>query len=245
MEAYDQYATCLEGYARSRLLRNSEYDRILKSAQKFVDAKRDRDRLRPSKFNIFRALGCDYKEDAHSSLLAYLLNPSESHNQGLVFLRSFLKLVQEAANNQGKNLIIALPEGPVGWVCRKEMALPGSLGRTDIVVRGPKFIAVIENKICAGDQDAQLARYWEFVDSNTEFEDSSKAVIYLTPDGRSPTKASIGDNERMRNHLILLSHNKDMHNLFREISIELVKDGSAISIAEVLLQYAALIEELA
>ena len=43
------------------------------------------------RFNLFRILGVEEKEvSTHSAFLAYLLNPSEGHAQGDLFLRQFL-----------------------------------------------------------------------------------------------------------------------------------------------------------
>ena len=109
MGSVEQYDACLNEYALTRSLRNRDYDNLVQSARHFVDAKRERDRLRPPKFSIFRALGCTHSEDAHSSLLAHFLDPCGDHNQDILFLRSFLELVQEAANTQQKCLTIALP----------------------------------------------------------------------------------------------------------------------------------------
>jgi hypothetical protein len=176
-------------------------------------------------------------------LLAHFLDPCGDHNQDILFLRSFLELVQEAANTQQKCLTIALPEDSSGWLCHKEVILESS-GRADIVVWGKNFLAVIENKIFAGDQEGQLARYWGYLQNVPNISDESKVVIYLTPDGRGPTERSVQNNCSLGQHLVLLSYRTDLSQLFHKIALRFQENGSAISVSEVLLQYAILIRRL-
>jgi hypothetical protein len=44
-------------------------------------------------FNIFETLEYQRREDTHSNLLAWLLNPEESHGIGDIFLRTFVQKV--------------------------------------------------------------------------------------------------------------------------------------------------------
>jgi len=244
MEKIEHYGDCLREYARSRSLRDHEYNRLIEDVQEFVETKRAHDRLRPPKFNVFNALGCAHKEDAHTSLLKYFLDPYADHDQGIVFLRSFLELVQEAVHRQRKHLIITLPEDPAGWICRKEVTLPNSFGRVDILVRTNKFIAVIENKLLAGDGDGQLARYWEFLQSVPNIPNASKVVIYLTPEGRGATEWSLRNDPSLNDHLIFLSYKTDLSGMFRKIAINFQAKESAVSVTEILWQYATLIGTL-
>jgi len=48
-------------------------------------------------FNIFQVLGFEYGEIRHSNVLAWLLNPSESHGLDDLFLQNWLKRVLHEA----------------------------------------------------------------------------------------------------------------------------------------------------
>lgn len=64
-------------------------------------------------------------------------------------------------------------------------------GRIDILIEDDKTVIIIENKVDAKDQEKQLIGYYE----NKKQTNPNKeiAVFYLTLDGKSPEKHSIGD----------------------------------------------------
>jgi len=205
VEEFERYGSCLKDYTIARLDRNGEYAGIIQAAKQFIQARRDIERLRPPGFTVFDALRLTYDEAAHSSLLAYLFDPAQQHDQGVFFLQKFLALVQEMANLQGKDLEIKLPLDCLDWSCRREVTLPEPLGRVDILLRGPDFIGIIENKILAGDQQEQLARYWKFLKAEPRIPDKNKVIVYLTLDGRAPTGETAKNDQELIKHLVLLS----------------------------------------
>jgi len=199
--------------------------------------------LRPPKFNIFQALGCTRSEGAHSSLLTYFLDPCGDHGQGVLFLKSFLELIRDTAKAQQKNLVIALPEDSVGWICSKEVMLK-SLGRADIRVWGKNLVAVIENKLFAGDQEEQLVRYWTFLESVPNIPTESKILIYLTPDGKAPSERSVKNNLLLNEHLILLSYKSHLSGMFQKIVAHLEENKLALPIVEDISQYISAVRRL-
>lgn len=108
-------------------------------------------------------------------------------------------------------------------------------------MRGPGLLLVIENKIYAGDQENQLRQYWEFIRPEAEAYRLLPIVVYLTPNGRAPTAQSIGENPDLVEKLVRLSYQEDIYELIQSTSAEL----KAVSVAEVLRQYAALVRRLA
>jgi PD-(D/E)XK nuclease superfamily len=201
----------------------------------------EEERLRPPNFNIFFALGHEYREvSTHSAMLAHLLDPLDSHAQKILFLRRFLDIVKKAAGHQGKHFIIPPPQDGSRWRCRKEVRLPNGLGRADIPLRGPSLLLVIENKIYASDQENQLRQYWEFLSAEAERYHLLPVVVYLTPDGRAPTPQSIGESPALVEKIVSLSYQEDIYELIQSTSEAL----KAVSVAEVLLQYAALVRRL-
>lgn len=242
MGSIDSYRDVLTRYSAFRDQRNRAYSELLTSAHSFLEGMHEEERLRPPNFNIFIALGHEYREvSTHSAMLAHLLDPLASHAQGILFLRNFLNIVQKAAGHQGKHFIIPPPKDGSRWRCRKEIRLPNGLGQADILLRGPGLLLVIENKIHAGDQENQLRQYWEFIRPEAEAYRLLPIVVYLTPNGRAPTAQSIGENPDLVEKLVRLSYQEDIYELIQSTSAEL----KAVSVAEVLRQYAALVRRLA
>lgn len=101
-----------------------------------------------AKFNIFKNL--NLSEDTHTRLLKRLLHPNGSHNQGILFIKSFINdvLKGDFASND------------VWYVNDQEKA---GVGSVDLVIRSKNntYVYIIENKIKgAVDQNSQLYRYW-------------------------------------------------------------------------------------
>ena len=107
-----------------------------------------------NRFNPLRFLKTD--ETGISDILAFLLNPEETHGQRDLFLNSFLKAI-------GRSDFLAYDKVEV--VCEK--MLQDSMRRHDIWLSGSlkgkrKWVVSIENKLRgAGDQNEQIADYWQ------------------------------------------------------------------------------------
>jgi len=120
-------------------------------------------------FNIFQTLGLQTKELSHSKIIAELLNPEGSHGKGNAFLKLFLGLAGIAEPQKFENATV-------------EIEKAAKDGRVDIAIAGNQATIIIENKIYAGDQDEQLARYRQSFPNAT--------IIYLTLDGHAPSESS-------------------------------------------------------
>jgi hypothetical protein len=245
MPEFEKFSNCLTEFTQSNEARNSNWSNTLRAAGNLIASWNAKQIARPPRFNIFEAIGCAFRETAHSSFLSYLLNPFAEHGQGTLFLKTFLLVIREASIRQNLKLNIQIPENRYGWSCRTEEVLADDLGRSDIVIRGPCFISVIENKIHAADQDAQIGRYWEFVKKYHPAENDSKIVVYLTPDGRNATmKADFQDRGRkdaeLKKHFLRISYHEDIAIFARKSYEELERSDSALSVREILLQYESL-----
>ncbi len=123
-------------------------------------------------FNIFETLEYHRREDVHSNLLAWLLNPEESHGIGDVFLRAF---VEKVFNIKDSSINFPLK------VFREKQGK----GRYDIVVEGNNWWLVIENKIDSQEQEGQTKGYaddWKYrgiIGKNV-------LLAYLSPSGDQP-----------------------------------------------------------
>lgn len=135
-------------------------------------------RLAPN-FNIFDYLRTD--EMGLSRCIASLLNPTGTHGQGSVFLKSFLKyLDQELPKSLSTNWAATAMDG-----CKVSLEVKANdLRRIDVYLRfrnGEKI--GIENKPWAGDQENQLKDYADFI--KQEADKKNWLLIYLCNDESS------------------------------------------------------------
>ncbi len=147
----------------------------------------------------------------HSMFLANLLNPKGSHGQRGKFLEAFLKMLQKSfpaisAHNLELNITNASVE--VEKYIGRQTDSEG--GRIDIYLTDGKHSIIIENKIYAGDQHHQMLRYWNYgMSQKGDDTEKSFVLIYLTLDGCSPSKDSLGEDLK-ENDIVCLSYKNDI-----------------------------------
>ncbi|SHJ62008.1 PD-(D/E)XK nuclease superfamily protein [Reichenbachiella agariperforans] len=139
--------------------------------------------LRGENFNVFSILKMESKEnETHSAFLGELLNPKGSHLFNTTFLSLFLEEIDYQGDLQLESAQLTI-EKHIG--ARNTVNQSG--GRIDIYISDSKGNSIsIENKIYAGDQEAQILRY---VNHNKE----SNKVYYLTLDGKGASEDSKGE----------------------------------------------------
>lgn len=167
---------------------------------------------RGENYNIFYDLGFMSDEvHLHSMFLANLLNPKGSHGQRGKFLEAFLKMLQKSflaisADNLELNITNASVE--VEKYIGRQTDSEG--GRIDIYLTDGKHSIIIENKIFAGDQHHQMLRYWNYgMSQKGDDTENSFVLIYLTLDGCSPSKDSLGEDLK-ENDIVCLSYKSDI-----------------------------------
>jgi hypothetical protein len=185
-------------------------------------------------YNIFEVLNIrHYETKVHTPFLAHLLNPQGSHEQGSLFLDSFIKDVLKL------ELSWAFAK-MTNFQINEEQAV-GGYGRIDIIIKfriNSKLIAMaIENKIWAADQEQQLSRYYGYLSESLRLKDDAIKLVYLSPNGSLPSKNSLSEDElfRLRDKGVLkiISYKKDILNWLLNVS-ELVKSEK---VRYLLLQY--------
>lgn len=136
--------------------------------------------------NFFEILGISSSEIRHSRMLAWLLDPKESHKLGSEFLKKFLLKVIDRNENitEVKSVDVFLRDFSDADVYRE------SKNNIDIFLSSPKnkFNLVIENKIFTSDHDNQLEKYRIYTEK--EYPDFKNLYVYLTPNGNAPINAS-------------------------------------------------------
>ena len=167
---------------------------------------------RGENYNIFNDLGFMSDEvHLHSMFLANLLNPKGSHGQREKFLKEFLKMLQKsfsAISADKLELDITNASVEVEKYIGRQTDSEG--GRIDIYLSDGKHSIIIENKIYAVDQYHQILRYWNYgMSQKGDDTEKSFVLIYLTLDGCSPSKESLGEDLK-ENDIVCLSYKNDI-----------------------------------
>ena len=167
---------------------------------------------RGESFNIFNDLGFMSDEvHLHSMFLANLLNPKGSHGQRGKFLEAFLKMLQKSFPTiSADNLELDITNASVEVEKYIGRQTDSEGGRIDIYLTDGKHSIIIENKIYAGDQYHQMLRYWNYgMSQKGNDTEKSFVLIYLTLDGCSPSKDSLGEDLK-ENDIVCLSYKSDI-----------------------------------
>ena len=153
---------------------------LLQLASDKLKAEEAHARQTGERFNLFNVLGIGHREvTTHTPLLVELLNPSGSHGQGSTFLKVFLEQLGVSDFRFDSRGIRVKPEVYLGPVTDH------SGGKLDIEISdGQNCTLFIENKIYAGEQRKQLARY--------HARNPKARLIFLTLQGDVPKTAPAG-----------------------------------------------------
>lgn len=135
------------------------------------------------KFNIFSIMSMETNERyTHSAIIGELLNPKGSHGQGSIFLKLFFDEIECLKSVDGFNFENAriTSEKYLGVVDIERK----TGGFIDLIIEDSKHTIIIENKIYAPDQAAQLERYKSHY--------KSAVLLYLNLLGDEPSDDSKG-----------------------------------------------------
>lgn len=149
-------------------------------------------------FNIFNVLDIEYDEvRLHSRILKCFIELDQG--------KSFLKLLTVTFPEKKAWLEQYMTSENVQVVIEKSInSIEEDLtdGRIDLFIKFNDFFIIIENKIFAKDQENQLIKYHNYVESKEKF-----LLLYLTPDGKAPDKKSTDDEKNSKK----LKCNEDYH----------------------------------
>lgn len=139
------------------------------------------------RFNVFDVLKSAESELRHSNMLAWLLDPDQSHGLGDLFLRRWLMLVLNEAADGGRVLDLDPVEVDTEPIALVEVSREWN--RIDVLVKirlknGEEWIVVIENKVNATQSKGQLKRYREVVER--AFPKARRVYLFLTKSEEHP-----------------------------------------------------------
>lgn len=162
---------------------NNNVEKLLNEIGKLVVAQNERTKERYSHgelFNVFNILGLESKEvRLHSALLAELLRPNGMSGVGNAFQKAFLAILGLPENYIVNGRVSV--ELFIGKITDTEG------GRIDIIMEDGNHAIIIENKIYARDEPAQLLRYTNFAKNNYPY---GYRLLYLTLDGKEASDDS-------------------------------------------------------
>lgn len=160
-------------------MENNLFRTWLNSITQIIKKQQEIAAIRGENYNLFKVIHMTSNETSvHSAFIADLLNPKGLHGMGDEFLRLFVKTI----NTHGFDYDIPESEVKIEEVIGQKNLEDTSGGRLDIIIKNKKGQAIIiENKIYAKDQEAQMARYLNY--ANTKHKDKY-LLLYLSLDGQ-------------------------------------------------------------
>ena len=148
-------------------------------------------------------------ENKMSEILAFFLDPAETHGQKTAFLNQFLEkfeLVAAAKLVENGHKVKVTTEAPTEE--RRRIDITIEIGRGDYMIG-------IENKIWAADQPKQLSDYSAHLKQLTgHTKEDGYTLFYLSPDGHSPSEGSLSKEEQVslknKQQLRIISYGDDI-----------------------------------
>ncbi len=132
-------------------------------------------------FNIFESIGAVRQELRHSDFLSFLLDPSQNHGIGELFLKNFLKQIVYKADETTFSAI------DIDIADLNDAEISREWRNVDILIysAATNLVCVIENKIKSKEYPKQLELYRKTV--SNEFAGLKTIFVYLTPEGDPPS----------------------------------------------------------
>ena len=137
-----------------------------------------------SNFNPFDVLKIARAEIRHSNMLAWLLDPNESHGLGSRLVTSLVEfIVQHNFVNEDAGFELLLKS-------KDDVIIKREWKNIDILIESiaGQFVICIENKIDTQDHSNQLNKYYEIIQKEKKYSGFVTVFLYLTPDGRVPNE---------------------------------------------------------
>lgn len=148
------------------------------------------------RFSLFGVLRFEEGEIRHSNVLAWLLDPSESHGLGESFLKRFCILLKaKYPDEPALPDVIEVEAASLSEVeVKREWADRKTRNRLDLLVmltldNDEKWVLAVEVKVGSSQGQDQLVTYWNKI--QTEHADATRRIyIFLTKDAEEPQEGS-------------------------------------------------------
>ena len=125
--------------------------------------------------NIFHILKISNTEIRHSNFLSWLLDPSQSHKMGDIFLKRFLREVFSSDKFDKLNQV------DVEGMNLTDVQIYREWKNIDILIVLNDIVVCVENKILTKEHSNQLQRYRKILEEN--YPNLKRIFVYLTPFG--------------------------------------------------------------
>lgn len=137
-------------------------------------------------FNLFQVLKFEHGEIRHSNVLAWILDPVESHGLGDSFLRKWLMRTIHESSGEAAAIVSAAEID--GWRIQ-DVEVRREWKNIDVLVLvnlvgGLQWVVCIENKVNSLQHTNQLTRYRKIVE--TEFRTAERIFVFLSKDEEEP-----------------------------------------------------------
>lgn len=131
--------------------------------------------------DVLQILGKDDDENAHSDLIAWLLDPRKAP---VVAPRALSRIVARFADDRWPApLDLAITTGSISVrrevVVARDFCAGDDLARVDISISGSDFVLAIENKVWSREHHDQTQVYWDWIASTRGL----RAGLLLSPSG--------------------------------------------------------------
>jgi hypothetical protein len=133
--------------------------------------------------DLLNVLGKSREENINSDMICWLFDPRHAKITAPAALRAIVRTLDNPAEWQ---LIISVSIKQRTLCIRREYPIAAAalgretLGRLDLLISGPSFKLVIENKIDSDEHENQTDAYWDWLKKEPE---PLKGGMFLTPGG--------------------------------------------------------------
>jgi len=142
-------------------------------------------------FNIFRTLKIEGDEIRHSNILAWLLDPDESHGLDDIFLRRLLSNIIL----EGEGGTRPISAAKIELLELSDIEVRREWNHIDLLVidHENQMVLLIENKIHSGEGADQLARYKKVFENDSELQSFKPIYVFLTLTGQASEDEEAGE----------------------------------------------------
>jgi len=182
-----------QGFGDSRLIDESVFllEELLDRYSSHIRQRRDRlfpgmderlEKFSDSQPNILEKLGKERNENLHSDFLAALLDHDNCGEIAVAFLGNILCAAHADLPDLGVTIIDRILQASKQNLIRVRREFPIDNGmRIDILLIGPEFYLIIENKVDSREHDDQTIFYYNWCEAHQKGNGKSIIGIFLSP----------------------------------------------------------------